>query len=158
MVLMVSLSAANVQGASCTVSATGVAFGAYNRLSMAPADSTGTMTVQCTGGAGLLSPENVSYTSALNAGSSGSFSPRRMASGANLLNYNLYTTSAHTTIWGNDSDGTSTIGGVFTLGTCFVLCSNETESRNHTLYARIPANQNVPAGTYSDTITVTVTY
>jgi len=142
------------------VSATGVAFGAYNRLSMASADSTGTVTAQCTGGGGLLSAENVSYTIQLNAGSSGSFSPRMMASGANLLNYNLYTTSARTTIWGNGSGGTSTIGGAFTLGTCalFVLCSNETESRPHTVYGRIPAGQNVPAGSYSDTITVTVTY
>jgi spore coat protein U-like protein len=102
----------------------------------------------------------VSYTIQLNAGSSGSFSPRKLASGANLLNYNLYTTSARTTIWGNGSGGTSTVGGSFTLGNCtlLLLCSDETESRNHTAYGRIPASQNVPAGSYSDTITVTVNY
>lgn len=159
LMLAMLVTSGEVWAASCSVSATGVAFGAYNHLSGSPLDSTGTVTVQCTGG-GLLSAKNVSYTIQLNAGSSGSFSPRKLASGANLLDYNLYRNSARTTIWGNGSGGTSTVGGSFTLGNCvlFLLCSDETESRNHTVYGRIPASQNVPAGSYSDTITVTVNY
>jgi spore coat protein U-like protein len=34
-----------------------------------------------------------------------------MKSGANVLNYNLYTTAAHTTVWGDGTAGTGTFSG-----------------------------------------------
>lgn len=34
-----------------------------------------------------------------------------MKSGANVLNYNLYTPAAHTTVWGDGTAGTGTFSG-----------------------------------------------
>lgn len=133
--------------AACSTSATNVAFGTYVPTSGSPKDSTGTVTVSCTTLIGLL----ISYTIKLNAGDSGSFAQRYMILGANHLNYNLYTDLLHTQIWGDGSGGTFTVtdGYLLNIGTT---------SRNYTVYGRIPASQNVAAGSYSDLITVTVTY
>jgi len=69
-----------------------------------------------------------------------------MASGTNVLNYQLYSDSARSTIWGN-TVGTDTVTG---SGTGLAL--------DHTVYGSIPAAQVVPAGSYQDTITVTISY
>lgn len=135
--------------ANCSVSATVLAFGSYNPFSATPRDSTGTVTVSCTLG-GLLSLL-VSYEIKLSTGGSGSFSPRRMSSGANTLNYNLYTTSGRTTVWGNGSGGTGTVSDGYLLGL-------GTTVRNYTVHGRVPALQNARVGGYLDSITVTVEY
>lgn len=43
------------------------------------------------------------------AGSSGSYTNRTLTKGASSLNYNLYIDPAYSTIWGNDTSGTSTM-------------------------------------------------
>jgi spore coat protein U-like protein len=64
------------------------------------------------------------------------------------LNYNIYTSAARTTVWGNGTSGTATIGGTGT-GT----------SQSVTVYGRVGSGQtSVPAGAYADTVAVTVTY
>jgi spore coat protein U-like protein len=71
-----------------------------------------------------------------------------MTSGANLLNYNLYTTTARTTVWGNGTAGTGVLAGT---GTGIVQAV--------TVYGRVASGQtSVPAGSYVDTVSVTVTY
>lgn len=132
--------------ATCTVSATTVAFGSYNPFNASNTDSTGTISVACSG-LGVL----VNYTIKLSTGGSGSYSPRRMSSGGNTLNYNLYTTSGRTTTWGDGTGGTGTISDGYTL-------SIGTTTRPYTVYGRVPALQNVRSGAYTDTITVTVDY
>lgn len=136
---------------SCSVSTTPVSFGVYNALSASPFDSAGNVRVSCGGVAGLLVP----YQIVLGKGVNGSnFSPRKMASGANRLQYDLYTDSAHTSIWGNGiNEGTQTVPGfvkIFLLGPTY---------QDHTIYGRIPGSQTtVPAGIYNDVLLVTVTY
>ena len=71
--------------------------------------------------------------------------PRKMTSGANILNYNLYTNAARTTVRGDGSGGTSTQA---TNGT----------NVTRTVYGRIPALQNAFVGSYSDAIIVTIVY
>ena len=132
---------------SCTTSAQAVAFGNYDPLSALPTDSTGQVSVTCTNLVSLL----VSYTVALSTGVSGSYASRQLASGANRLNYNLYTDVTHLLVWGNGTGGTSTVGNTFLV----VLLGT---TANHTVYGRIPARQNASVGAYTDTITVTVTY
>lgn len=131
--------------AACTISATGVAFGAYDPLSTTHDDSTGTVNLGC--------PPAVSAPIvALSAGGAGTFSPRRMAGGAFNLDYNLYSDSGRTTIWGDGTGGTSTVtlsGGTVSAGT---------RNFSRTIYGRIPRLQNVGAGAYGDTITLTVTF
>jgi spore coat protein U-like protein len=72
-----------------------------------------------------------------------------MANGTNLMQYNLYTTSAHTAIWGDGTSSTSTVAGT---GVGVLTASP------NTVYGNIPISQDLPAGTYSSIITVTVNY
>jgi spore coat protein U-like protein len=70
-----------------------------------------------------------------------------MANGTSTLGYNLYTTSADTTVWGDGTGSTATVAGTGTG-------SNQTL----TIYGKIPTGENSLSGTYSDTITATITY
>jgi spore coat protein U-like protein len=135
---------------TCSVSATPVGFGVYDPFGSSPSDSSGTITVSCTG---LVLSVAVSYDILLNKGLyASSFLPRQMASGANRLNYNLYTDSARTIVWGDGTGGTSFVSDGYLLGLFTV-------NRDYTVYGRIPASQTgVHTGDYSDTITVTVNY
>lgn len=131
---------------SCTVTATGVSFGNYNVVNAAPTDSTGTVRVRCT----LLVALAGSFTVDLSTGSSGTYAQRTLHNGPSSLDYNLYTDVARTQIWGNGSGGSFRVTRNFTA----LLSVDQTV----TVYGRIRSGQNVPAGSYSDTIIVTVTY
>ena len=135
--------------ANCSVTASGVVFGNYIYSNPTATDATGNVAVSCSI-LGLLSLL-VSYDIRLSTGASNSFATRKMASGANLLNYNLYTTAGLSSVWGDGTSGSSIISDGYLLGLL-------TTARNYPIYGRIPAGQNVPAGVYSDTIIVTVTY
>ena len=136
---------------SCQVSATGPAFGVYNPLSASAALANGIVTATCT----LLSGSTttVSLTSSYSTGASGSYSNRTLLSGSSVLNYNLYYDAAYTQIRGDGTDGSQTGGATMTL-----TRSNPTQEASSTIYGRIPAGQDVAAGTYLDTIVVTVNY
>lgn len=136
---------------SCTVAATGPAFGIYNPLATAAAQTTGKVTVTCS----LLSGAATTVTPSvdLSAGSSGTFASRTMLSGTQVLNYNIYWSTAYTQVWG---DGT---GGSFPGGTTLSLSPLQpTQSASGTMYAQAPALQNAGAGSYVDTVVVTVSY
>lgn len=135
--------------ASCSASANATAFGVYSPFSAGPTDSAGNVQVQCSL-LGLLSL-SVSYTIALSPGSSGSFASRRMSSGANTLNYNLYVDAARTAVWGDSSGASLSVTDGYLLGLLTV-------TRNYSVYGRVSARQNVPPGSYGDVITVTVNY
>lgn len=140
-----ALLAAPAAAPACTISAVGVAFGAYNPQSAANDDGTGTVNLGCP-------PSVTAPIVALSTGGSGTYSPRRMAGGAFNLDYNLYTTAARTTTWGDGTGGTVTL--TLTGGTV----SGGVRNFSRTIYGRAPGSQNVGAGTYSDTITLTVTF
>ena len=85
--------------------------------------------------------------------SSTSFSPRRIASGANLIDYDLYTTSAYSSIWGDGTAGTQKISGSVTI----LLLAGSTKTV--VVYGRILGSQStVKPGVYSDAVLVNVTY
>ncbi len=136
--------------ATCTCSITqaqadNVAFGNYQPFSSGDIDVTGTIEVQCS----LLLSLGGSIALKLSMGSSGSYTTRTMKSGSNSLNYNLYSDSSRTTIWG-DGTGAPLVTRTIALGLLFVSFTN-------TVYARLPAGQTTAAvGDYSDTITLTV--
>jgi spore coat protein U-like protein len=131
--------------AACTVSSTGVAFGAYNPQSGTADDSTGTINVDC-------HPSDHSVDIEIGAGLYGTIATRRMSSGAATLNYNLYTTTTRNIIWGDGTQGSVT--QTLTGGSV----SGGTRTFSAVVYGRIPALQNVPAGTYNDTLIVTITF
>ncbi len=127
--------------AQCSASASGVAFGNYNSLSGLAVDSVGSVSVSC-----LLS---LGYTISLSTGGAGTFSPRQLNNGGNTLDYNLYTNPTYLSVWGDGSASTATVSG--SIGLLLLPV-------NHVVYGRIPAGQNAAAGSYTDTISVTVTY
>jgi len=132
--------------ASCTVAATGITFPAYVSPGGGNADSTGNSAVTCTG-LGLL----VSYTITLSAGN-GTFASRSLVfATTNILTYNMYTDSGRTLVWGDGSAGTNTVTDSY-------LLSLGSTTRNYTVYGRVAGGQNKPAGTYTDTVTMTVTF
>jgi spore coat protein U-like protein len=74
---------------------------------------------------------------------------RTIANGGNTLNYNLYRDSARSQVWGDGSGSTFTVTGT---GSGLLTASTLT------VYGDIAAAQDKPPGTYTSTITVTVTY
>jgi len=130
------LGAAAAGAANCVLAAVGVVFGNYGTLSNTALDGTGVVTVTC-----LLTD---SYTITLSSGN-GTLLQREMLSGTNVLNYNLYTDTARTLIWGDGTSGTSIVSGSGTLAT-------------YSIYGLIPGGQNVPAGIYSDSLVVTLNF
>jgi spore coat protein U-like protein len=136
-------------GCSCTISSTAtVAFGTYNPISGSSLAGTGSISVTCSA---LVVGLNVSYVIALNAGLYGTLAARKMNYLTSYLPYNLYTTSGYTTVWGDGTAGTSTVSDSY-------LLSLLSHTVTYTVYGLISASQNVIAGSYTDTITVTVTY
>lgn len=139
----VLLFAARAEAApSCTISTTSVSFGSYDVFNGSPTDTTGTVTFTCKGSA-------VNISVALNKGASTTFDPRTLTGGTDTLNYNLFLNSSRTTIWGDGTGGTSTYTNALPPNNSAV---------NVTIYARIPANQDVRAGSYSDNVTATINF
>ena len=122
-----------------TGAASDLDFGTQGVLT-ANVDQTSTIMVQCT--------NSTPYNIGLNGGSvANSVSARQMKSAAgDLVNYALYQDAARTTNWGN-TIGTDTLSAVATGAAV-----------THTVYGRVPPQTTPAAGSYADTITVTVTY
>jgi len=135
---------------SCTVSATGINFGVYNPLSATGDSAAGSWTVNCTAtGSGSAT---VSGTLSMSTGSSGQYATRKMVSGTNTLNYNIYLTPGYTQIFGDGTGGTyaPSESGTVTAGQVYQVAGN--------MYGFMPASQDVAPGSYSDTIIITVVY
>jgi spore coat protein U-like protein len=150
LLFLLALAPSLVEAASsCNFTSTpGMAFGAYDDSSATPDDTTTSVVVQCFRIGG---PADVTVTLQLGpSATSGSIAPRRMAFGANRLDYNLYRDSGRSQVWGQTTGsdtGSITITGIPNLGN---------RSGTLVIYGRIPALQNVPAGAYSDSLQMTV--
>jgi len=150
LVCVAQLAAAAVT-VNCTTTAGPIAFPTYNPLTATADPITGPIKVTCSGsGTGST---NVTVGVTFSAGLSGNFATRTMLSGTNVLNYNIYWSTAYSQIMG---DGT---GGSF-AGTAgpFTVTAGGSNFATGTLYGLIPARQDVAPGTYTDVIVVTVTY
>ncbi len=126
--------------------ATGVAFGLYSPGAAAATSSNGTVTVTCSV---VLASTLPSFTVALSAGTNGTFGQRKMAFGTARLNYNLYTTAAYSTIWGDGTTPTATQAYAASSGLSLTT---------FTAYGSLAPRQFTTPGFYTDGITVTVTY
>lgn len=125
---------------SCTISTTSMAFGTYNSAVL---NGTATVSATCSN----TTPYNVG----LNAGTANGATVTTRAmfvSGtpAVVLNYGLYSNSSRTTNWG------------MTVNTDTVAGTGNGSAQSITIYGQIPAGQLVAPGTYTDTITATITY
>jgi spore coat protein U-like protein len=131
--------------ATCSIgSVVGVAFGSYDVFRGGAVDSAGSVTYRCDDVAALDS-----IVIQLSSGSSGSFQPRTLRQGLHQLKYNLYLEPSRSTVWGDGSAGTGQYGPVMPPNGSSVLLN---------IYGRIPNLQNVHAGSYTDTVVVTIVF
>jgi spore coat protein U-like protein len=130
------------------VSGGGVAFGPYDTLSAAPTDSALDLRVSCSRSGG---PQNVSVTVSLGIGSYGtSVSNRRMAGGGgDFLSYGLFRDVSRSGAWGFTP-------GIDTVSQTISVPNKGSATATFTVYGRIPSQQDVSQGGYSDTIQVTL--
>jgi len=128
---------------NCTISTVALAFGSYDPVvanASTNLDGTGTVVVACTKGS--------TATIGLGLGSNASGSIRRMRDGGtNYLTYELYQDTGRSTVWGNS--GAALLSPV---------AAPSKAARNFTVYGRVTSNQDVPAGSYTDTVVATVNF
>lgn len=128
---------------NCTISTAALAFGSYDPVvahASTDLDGTGTVIVACTKGA--------TATIGLGLGSNASGSVRRMKdSGTNYITYELYQDSGRSTVWGTAGAALLTPGA-----------APSKAARDFTVYGRVASNQDVPAGSYNDTVVATVNF
>jgi hypothetical protein len=79
----------------------------------------------------------------------GAFATRTLLSGSDTLNFNLYRDAAYSQVWGDGTASTYTVAGTG---------SGLLTANTLTVYGQVPISQDKPVGTYTSTITVTVTY
>lgn len=133
--------------ANCQIdTAPNIPFGVYNPLAPGDIDLSPNLVTRCT--------KTTAYTISLSTGVSGAFATRKMDSaGANTdqLSYNLFTPAGFSVIWGDGTGGSSAVastGAGMLVGTAVT----------RTINARLFAGQDLSADTYSDTVTVTISY
>lgn len=123
---------------SCFINDNNLNFGAYSGVQL---DGTTTLTATCSNG----TPYTIGLTQGIGLGASVS-SRKLTGPGTDILNYTLSQDAAHTVPWGN------------TIGTDTQAGTGNGAAQSFTVFGRIPGNQFVAGGAYSDTITVTLTF
>jgi spore coat protein U-like protein len=124
-----------------TTPATDMGFGTVQLLNT-DYTATSTVSVTCT--------TDAAYDLALDEGENQSATTRRMTDGTDFVSYRLYNDAGHTTLWGDDTTFGSVNAGI-----------GSGVEQDVTVYGRVEAADNAttpPAGNYSDTVTVTVTF
>lgn len=134
--------------ANCNVSTTTLNFGTSPTSIGSNIDSTATITAQCTNS----TPYSIGLSNGTNA--SGSQNRMRLGATSNFLNYELYTDTARSHLWATTSSTTSCTGGTSTCA----LGTGTGSNQNVTVYGRVPAQTAPSAGTYTDTVVVTITF
>ena len=127
-----------------------IGFGNYDVLATTPNDTLLGVTVACDRSGG---PANVTVTVGLGAGANGSsVDARRMlqtSAPGDYLSYGLFRDVGRSSVWGNSN-------GINTVSRTLSVPNNGSASTTFTVYGRIPAQQNVAAGEYRDTVQITV--
>ncbi len=113
----------------------------YDTIAAGPLGGTVGLSVRCTRGATVTIGIDTGAHAGAVAGST-----RAMANGANSLGYDFYQNATYTTLW-----TTSGLG-------LYSYVAADNNPATVTIYGRVPAGQDVPAGTYQDTVQVTVNY
>lgn len=127
--------------ASCDVTAGDLAFGNYDPVAAANLDAETTLSVTCTNGTAYH------VAMGLGSGSGSTMAQRRMtkSGGSQTLGYVLYQDNQRSVLWGNTGTDRQAGTGDGTPDTFYV-------------YGRVPMQQAAPAGSYSDTVVVTVSW
>lgn len=127
----------------CVISATNHDFGVYTPSS--PADNingVNTITATCT----MSTLYDIGLDAGTGTGATAASRKMTRVGGTETLEYSLYHTADRLVVLGNTL-GADVISGV---GTGVAV--------DHTVFGTIPAGQNVPSGSYTDTITATIDF
>lgn len=136
------------RAATCSVSATELAFGTYRSNSATDVDTTADITVRCVDDGSGFDP---AYTISIGPGLNGQWHPRAMRGDAAPLEYNLFVDASRLLVWGDGTGGTTAVSGLIDLP--------GTTTTTHTAYGTIPARQAAVApGLYTDLLTITISY
>jgi len=131
-------------GKSCEVSGASVNFGLYNPLSPGALDTTGSLTLECSGRV------RADLSVGVGTGVGASYASGRVlmrSPGPGKLSYNLYADAARTQILGDGTHGSKKLK----------VSGNKTVMLP--IYARMPAQQaQAVPGSYMDVVIVTVSY
>jgi spore coat protein U-like protein len=150
--LAAALPLASAQAATfCGGNNVSISLGAYDGFQPTALDSSGTLVVTCFRSGG---PPTTTVTVGLGPSSvSGTIATRQLllVAGTDRLDYNLYRNAGRTLVWG-------TTVGADTVSQNITVPNNAANSISFMLFARINAAQDVRAGTYNDSLTVTVTF
>jgi spore coat protein U-like protein len=122
--------------ASCEIGPQSVSFGDYDTLVEHPLDGIGTISIVC--------DSETFFTVSLDRGA-GSYAARRMTSGEQYLEYNLYTDASRIMVWGDGTAGSNTV-----TATGKVV--------EQSIYGRAAPLQQVTAGMCVDWLVVTFVY
>lgn len=129
---------------NCLISAAPMSFGAYDPLGGGAVSGSANLTVTCT--SGTTASVRLDQGGNADSGSTDAAPLRRMADGnGHFLSYGLFQESAHTTAWGNTAGTGEAHNGDGTAHTM-------------TVFGLIAASQNVPAGSYSDSVQATINF
>ena len=126
----------------CIIGNATLAFGTYNPTAAAATTATTTVTLTCS----LGTPYNIGMSAG--AGTGATTTLRVMTATGGTLGYKLFRDAAYTLNWGN-TVGTDTLSGTSSA-------SSLTNTVN--IYGQIPAAEAAAIGSYTDTVTMTVTY
>lgn len=130
----------------CTGTASNLNFGSISPVAGNVTSASSTITINCSG---FLLARPVRACVNLGTGSGGtSFAPRIALNGVNQLQYNLYTDSAATVVWGTrNSTNYAPVSVDIPLS---LSLGNASGSATRTVYGRVPASQTtLVAGTYT---------
>jgi spore coat protein U-like protein len=115
----------------------------YDPIAAGALGGTVGVTVRCTKGAAV----SIGIDTGAHAGTvAGSTRAMQLGASTNRLGYDFYQDSLYATLW------TTSGGGLYSY-----TAVNNTPA-TVTIYGRVPAGQDVPAGLYQDTVIVTVNY
>jgi len=139
--------------ANCTITSAPVAFGAYDPIvtnASTPLDGSGSVTITCTKGA-------TTFVS-LGLGIQPSVSQRRMTDGVpNYMNYELYQ-PPNTTPGAACSYTSPTVWGTAGANLFTPAAAPSKAARTYNICGQVAAGQDLPAGTFTDTVVATVNF
>jgi spore coat protein U-like protein len=125
--------------AACTISANAMSFGTYSGAALS---TTSNINATCT----AATPYTIALDAGTNPTTAGNTSGRRLANGTNYISYDLWQDAGHTTHWGNVT-GTDTLAG-----------TGSGSTQDIPVYGSLAAGTVPAPGTYSDTVTASITF
>lgn len=124
---------------NCSITTQNLNFGNYSGAALA---ATTTVSATCSTG----TPYNIGLDAGTSTGATVTTRHMTGPSGADLLSYSLFQDAGHSVNWGN------------TVGTDTVAGTGNGVAQPITVFGQIPAAQFTTAGSYTDTITATLTF